>query len=529
MTRFSALLLAFAACVAAAQQPQTSQTQALNIGNTPTPADIYCSGFITSDRVPSQNYVMAGWNSPDQTRYAAPVDTIYIHGRNLKEGDRYEILRHVKDPNHYELFHGQHSAIHAAGEPYFELGYVRIVEVQKETAIAKPELSCADIVPGDIAIPFEERQAPAFRAVTLNRFAPPNGKTQGRIIMANEFDSFIGTKYKVYLNIGSDKGLKVGDYLRATRTYSYTYHDPEAGMSLKASAVEDTQADPYHHISGDELASLPRRTLGDMVVLSVHKKSATAMVLTALEDIHVGDGVELMDVADAPEVKPVLPASATNPAPPAAETAMNPPRINCTASPATVRVGETAGISCEATSPDGRPISIAFVANGGKLSSNRNQATLDTSDAGPGPIAVRATAFDDRQLSATAVTNVNVEAPTPPAPTAQQLPTLEFKPNSAYVDNRSKAILDDVALKMQQDPTSTVVLAGSTQDPEPPRLATQRADNAKTYLTKSKGIDGQRVQTKTGTATGRKVEITALPAGATAPTTPSQTQEPPKE
>ena len=524
MTRFSALLLAFAACVAAAQQPQTSQTQALNIGNTPTPADIYCSGFITSDRVPSQNYVMAGWNSPDQTRYAAPVDTIYIHGRNLKEGDRYEILRHVKDPNHYELFHGQHGAIHAAGEPYFELGYVRIVEVQKETAIAKPELSCADIVPGDIAIPFEERQAPAFRAVTLNRFAPPNGKTQGRIIMANEFDSFIGTKYKVYLNIGSDKGLKVGDYLRATRTYSYTYHDPEAGMSLKASAVEDTQAHPYKLPTGD-LSSLPRRTLGDMVVLNVHKKSATAMILTSLEDIHVGDGVELMDVAEAPEVQPVLPASATAPPPAAADTgAMNPPKISCTASPATVRVGETAGINCEATSPDNRPLSIAFVSNGGKLSANRNQATLDTSEAGAGPIAVRATAFDDRQLSATAVTTVNVEAATPPAPTAQQLTELDFKPNSAYVDNRSKAILDDVALKMQQDPASTVVLSGSTEDPEPPRLATQRAENAKTYLTKSKGIDGQRIQTKTGSATGRKVDITALPAGVTPPT-----QEPPKQ
>src|SRR5690348_7662885 len=208
MTRFSALLLAFAACVAAAQQPQTSQTQALNIGNTPTPADIYCSGFISSDRVPSQNFVMAGWNSPDQTRYASPIDIVYIHGHNLKEGDRYEIVRHVKDPNHYELFRGQRRAIHAVGEPYFELGYVRIIEVQKDTGIARPELSCADIVPGDIAIPFEERQAPPFRAVTLNRFAPPNGKTQGRIIMANEFDSFIGTKYKVYLNIDSDKGLK---------------------------------------------------------------------------------------------------------------------------------------------------------------------------------------------------------------------------------------------------------------------------------------------------------------------------------
>ena len=29
---------------------------------------------------------------------------------------------------------------------------------------------------------------------------------------------------------------------------------------------------------------------------------------------------------------------------------------------------------------------------------------------------------------------------------------LDFKPNSSYVDNRSKAVLDDVALKLQQDP-----------------------------------------------------------------------------
>lgn len=250
------------------------------------------------------------------------------------------------------------------------------------------------------------------------------------------------------------------------------------------------------------------------------------MILSALEDIHVGDGVELMDVTEAPEVQPVLPESAVSPQPAAATDsgAMNPPKISCTASPATVRVGETAGINCEATSPDNRPLSIAFVSNGGKLSANRNQATLDTAEAGAGPISVRATAFDDRQLSATAVTTVNVEAATPPAPTAQQLTELDFKPNSAYVDNRSKAILDDVALKMQQDPASTVVLSGSTEDPEPPRLATQRAENAKIYLTKSKGIDGQRIQTKTGAGSGRKVDITALPAGATAPA-----QEPPKQ
>jgi len=28
--------------------------------------------------------------------------------------------------------------------------------------------------------------------------------------MAKEFDAFLGTKHKVYLNIGADKGLKTG-------------------------------------------------------------------------------------------------------------------------------------------------------------------------------------------------------------------------------------------------------------------------------------------------------------------------------
>lgn len=531
MKKLGMLILALAATGLAQTQPAPAQaapqkghTSNLSIGNAPTPADMYCSGFITTDHVPENRFVAAGWNSPDQTRYAGSADIVYIHGKDMKEGDRFQMVRHVKDPNHYELFRGQQSAIRNAGQPYFELGYVRVIDVQKDTAIAVPELSCADIVPGDLAIPFEERQAPHFKKVTIDRFAPPNGKTTGRIIMANEFDSFVGTKYKVYLNIGADKGLKPGDYLRATRTYSYTYHDPEAGMSLKASAREDTQkGEP--RFSTSELSTLPRRTLGDMIVLQVHKKSATAMVLTALEDIHVGDGVEVMDVTDAPEVQPVKPVSATQPSavvPPAAAPATSnaeaqPPRINCTATPATIRVGESATISCDATSPDNHPISIAFVANGGRLSANRNQATLDASETAPGIVAVRATAIDDRQLNATAVTNVNIEAATPPPPAAQHLSELQFKPNSAYVDNRSKAILDDVALKLQQDPTATVVLTGSVEEKEAAPLANQRAQNAMDYLTKSKGIDGQRIQTKAGTDAGRKVDITALPAGASAP------------
>src|SRR5262249_17289914 len=154
--------------------------------------------------------------------------------------------------------------------------------------------------------------------------------------------------------------------------------------------------------------------------------TSTAMILTAYEDIHVGDGVELMDVSGAPEVAPIRSGFSAPPATPELSmtnepSAGNAPKITCTASPTSVRTGESSTITCDASSPDNRPLNLTFVTNGGRLSTNKNQATLDTTDTGPGPIAVRATAFDDRQLSATAVTTVNVEAPPSAHPTAQKL------------------------------------------------------------------------------------------------------------
>ncbi len=115
-------------------------------------------------------------------------------------------------------------------------------------------------------------------------------------------------------------------------------------------------------------------------MLNVRHKTATAMILTALEEIQVGDGVEVMDISDAPVLPPISPSFTNAPQPEAASTNTVPPKINCSASPTSLRAGESASISCEAVSPDNRPVNITYVANGGKLSSNRNQATLDTTD-----------------------------------------------------------------------------------------------------------------------------------------------------
>src|SRR5260370_16951560 len=130
---------------------------------------------------------------------------------------------------------------------------------------------------------------------------------------------------------------------------------------------EAQQKDPSKYPIGD-VAKLPRRTLGQMIVLQVHKKSATAMILTALEDIHLGDGVEVMDVSEAPEVQPVK-AAELAPGTPTTETTISSlPKIACSAAPTSVRVAERSTISCAASSPHTPPLPLPFPSTASSLS-----------------------------------------------------------------------------------------------------------------------------------------------------------------
>ena len=50
-------------------------------------------------------------------------------------------VRPVKDTNHYEVYPGQRATLRGLGTPYLELAIVKVTEVQKNTGIAKFELS----------------------------------------------------------------------------------------------------------------------------------------------------------------------------------------------------------------------------------------------------------------------------------------------------------------------------------------------------------------------------------------------------
>lgn len=269
---------------------------------TPTFADLACAGFISKQLLPNANFVAGGLQTPNTTKFAGN-DIVYLSGQGYQVGQKYTIVRELRDPNRFEMFAGQFALLKATGQPYSELGIVRVIDTRSKTAVAQIEFSCEPVVPGDIAIPYVEKPAVTFRPpVRFDRFLPPNGKASGRIVMGRDFDTEIGTGMKVYMNVGANQGVKVGDYFRAFRAYEADLGNPVDSISFKASTAEDTQAKPasidqhmFTRSNGPliHVRDLPRRAVGEVVIINTTPTSSTGMVVFTMEDIHVGDGVEL--------------------------------------------------------------------------------------------------------------------------------------------------------------------------------------------------------------------------------------------
>ncbi|HXC43263.1 MAG TPA: hypothetical protein VNY51_07075 [Candidatus Dormibacteraeota bacterium] len=270
----------------------------------PTYADVYCAGFINRQSLPDANFVAGGLNTPTTTKFVKD-DIVYLQGTGYNTGAEYEIVRALKDVNEYELFPGQAKLLKATGQPYAEVGRVRIIDTRSRAAVAQIEYSCDPINPGDTAIPFTEKSMIAFHPpMRFDRFLPTSSKVSGRIVMARDFDSELGTGQKVYFNVGANQGVKVGDYFRATRQYEADLHDPVDSLSFKAALSEDTQkkqasVDPNFLTKSNgpiiHVRDLPRRAVAEVVVIGTTPTTATGMIVFAMEDVHAGDDIELDD------------------------------------------------------------------------------------------------------------------------------------------------------------------------------------------------------------------------------------------
>ncbi len=269
---------------------------------TPTYSDLYCAGFISKHILPDANFVAGGLQTPTTTKFVRG-DMVYLQGTGYVLGAEYEIVRALRDLNEYEMFPGQAKVLKQTGQAYEEVGHVKVVDMRSRDAIAQIDYSCDGINPGDTAIPFAEKQLVNFHSpIRFDRFLPATNRASGRIVMAKDFDSELGTGHKVYINLGSNQGVKIGDYFRAVRSYEADLHDPVDSLSFKAAVSEDTQKklpsiDPNFLTKTNgptiHVRDLPRRAVGELIIIGVTDTTATGMIVFALEDVHAGDSVEL--------------------------------------------------------------------------------------------------------------------------------------------------------------------------------------------------------------------------------------------
>jgi hypothetical protein len=246
-----------------------------------TYSQLYCAGFFTQDEIRPKMVIVGGEESESQTLFGER-DILYLNQGSLagvKPGDEYQVVRRLNTTNRYGLRAANFGAISKYGYGYKDLGKVRVLLAHDNASTAEVVLSCEDLRAGDILIPAEQRISPADRpGATFDKFAAPNDKTRGRIFYARDSKSVIGAGDVVYLDVGQQQSVQVGDYFRILRYF--------------------TSANVSRFNLNDFSANRPtydavRKVIGELVVLRVEGKTATALVTLSTQDIAMGDGVEL--------------------------------------------------------------------------------------------------------------------------------------------------------------------------------------------------------------------------------------------
>ncbi len=251
----------------------------------------YCSGFITDQKVPDGIRLISGEQSNAKLTFARG-DYVYINqglDKGVRVGDRYSVVRAESDPVDVTWFKWQAKLLKAMGTHYLDAGQLRVVNVQPKVSIAQVSFSCDYMQRGDIVLPFQERPEPTLKdSSNFDHFAPVSGKPVAMIVQGRDYTESAGQGSTVYVNLGTDKGVKVGDYFRVFR-YQGT-------MAELAPQTKDYQYKIYGFGSAPTRYNwndLPREVLGEGIVLNVSRNSSTVLITYSSIDMYAGDYVEI--------------------------------------------------------------------------------------------------------------------------------------------------------------------------------------------------------------------------------------------
>jgi hypothetical protein len=252
---------------------------------------VYCSGFVSDQRVPDATRLVSAEQSNVKIIFGRGDYVTINRGQDkgVRVGDRYSVVRAESDPLQVNWFKWQAKLMKAMGIHYLDAGQLRIVNVQAKTATAEISLSCDYMQRGDIVLPFQERPEPTFKdPIAFDHFAPISGKPVAMIVQSKDYWQSAGEGITFYVNLGTERGVKVGDYFRIFR-----YQGTLAELSPQTKGFQDRLygfgSSPGRYNWND----LPREVLGEGIVINVSRNSSTVFVTYSSADIYAGDYIEI--------------------------------------------------------------------------------------------------------------------------------------------------------------------------------------------------------------------------------------------
>lgn len=281
-----------------------------------------CSGYIRHQRLPKAPEIVGAEQEQSQRNFATG-EVVYVNSgsqQGLKEGQEFQIVRPRGDVK------GVYTEKKGFLGTYVqEVGQLQLFKVREATSVGQITFSCDMVMLGDLLLPLPNRVSPTQRAeTTLDRFADPSGKQIGRLMMARDGREMVTRRDVVFIDLGSEDNINAGDYLtifrplgtgdlhgvtneesargRATGFQSDTYRG--GGFSIEAQRAKDSTAFVnsegryrYRPITTREIERhrppMPRKIVGEMVVLDVQARTATAIITRVAAEVHTGDWVEI--------------------------------------------------------------------------------------------------------------------------------------------------------------------------------------------------------------------------------------------
>ena len=285
-------------------------------------SSLYCAGYIRYQRLSAMPEIVGGEEEQEQRTFA-DGDIVYLNAgsqQGIKEGQKFQIIRPRGDVK------GVHKEKRGFLGTYIqEVGQLQVFKVRDNTSAAQITLTCDAALLGDLLAPIPDRDSPLQRAEeNLDRFADPTGKQAGRLMMAKDYREMVTRNDIVYIDLGSEDEIKRGDYLTIYRplgTGNVTRVDNEelarnratgfqsdryrgGGLSNQGSRAKDETAFVnangryrYRPITTREVKRhrplMPRKIVGEMVIIDVQMRTATAIITRVASEVHTGDWVEI--------------------------------------------------------------------------------------------------------------------------------------------------------------------------------------------------------------------------------------------